>query len=262
MPDLWHPIPAGLPPTLHRVFQCASNVGMLTGSFVSHPERGEYDAVTLRTWYDHWGPFLDVLDAELESNEVTLRGQAPDLWAVCRDIAHKSSWLRAHIGAVLVVLENPPLSTHSPEVDSRGARKALANREFEEDELCSKLRTAICLAASAWKEPAGAKQLAGHANRDETPQREGETMPASPFADLRQFARAELKGQERAVIDALCDANGEMRIADLAVKDGVGWDNPFQGFRNAQQRLNRKLKPRRWRLARQNSAAQLKPSRS
>jgi hypothetical protein len=91
---------------------------------------------------------------------------------------------------------------------------------------------------------------------------EGEGLLPDPFADLRQFARAKLKGQERAVIEALCDAGGELPIAELAVLDGVGWDDPFNGFRNAQQRLNPKLKPLRWTLARQNNAAKFNPMKS
>jgi hypothetical protein len=67
-----------------------------------------------------------------------------------------------------------------------------------------------------------------------------------------------LKGQERAVIEALCDAGGELPIADLAVEDGVSWDDPVQGFKNAQRRLNRKLKLKGWRLERQNNAGFLK----
>ena len=78
-----------------------------------------------------------------------------------------------------------------------------------------------------------------------------------PFADLRRFARTKLKGQERAVIEALCDAGGELPIADLAVKDGVDWNDEFDGFKNAQRRLNPKLKRICWRLSRQSNAATL-----
>jgi hypothetical protein len=85
---------------------------------------------------------------------------------------------------------------------------------------------------------------------------EGE-KPADPFAELRVFARTKLKGQERAVIEALCDAGGELPIADLAILDGVGWDDEFDGFKNAQKRLNPKLKRICWRLSRQNNAATL-----
>jgi len=86
--------------------------------------------------------------------------------------------------------------------------------------------------------------------------------PPDPFADPRKFAHAELKGQERAVIEALCDAGGELPIADLAAVGGVGWDDPFNGFRNAQQRLNPKLKSLGWTLMRQNNAANLNPMKS
>lgn len=83
------------------------------------------------------------------------------------------------------------------------------------------------------------------------------TEPASatgPYAALLSFARADLKGQERAVIDALCDAGGELPIADLAFKAGVGWDDPFQGFKDSQRRLNPKLRPAGWRLERRHNA--------
>jgi hypothetical protein len=86
--------------------------------------------------------------------------------------------------------------------------------------------------------------------------------PADPFAELRVFARTKLKGQERAVIEALCDAGGELPIADLAILDGVGWDDPCSGFRNAQQRLKRKLKRLKWTLNRQAGAAKLNPMKS
>jgi hypothetical protein len=93
------------------------------------------------------------------------------------------------------------------------------------------------------------------APRDST--RQGGTPPADPYADLRRFARVELKGQEKAVIEALCDAGGELLIAALAVKDGVGWEDAFKGFANVQQRLNPKLKSHRWTLVRQGNAAKL-----
>lgn len=99
---------------------------------------------------------------------------------------------------------------------------------------------------------AGAAPQAG-----KTEQGEGEKAGADPFADLRRFARAELKGQERAVIEALCDAAGELPIADLALKEGVGWTDPFQGFKDVQRRLGKKLKGQRWQMNRQANAARL-----
>lgn len=87
---------------------------------------------------------------------------------------------------------------------------------------------------------------------------EGGTAPADPYTDLRNFARDKLKGQERAVIEALCDSHGELPIADLAVKDGVGWNEMSQGFKDVQRRLKPKLKKVGWELSRQDNAAKLK----
>jgi hypothetical protein len=77
------------------------------------------------------------------------------------------------------------------------------------------------------------------------------------FGELRQYARKQLKGQERAVIEALCDSHGELPIPDLALKDGVEWDDPFQGFKDVRYRLKPKLKRKGWQLERQNNAARL-----
>jgi hypothetical protein len=82
-----------------------------------------------------------------------------------------------------------------------------------------------------------------------------EGTPPDPHAELRNFASKELKGKERAVIEALCDSKGDLPIADLAVKEGVDWDDPFQGFKDAQRRLNPKLKKLGCQLRRRNNAA-------
>jgi hypothetical protein len=87
------------------------------------------------------------------------------------------------------------------------------------------------------------------------------TPPADPFAALRQFARGELRGQERAVIEALCDAGGELPIADLAAKDGVDWNNEFQGFKDVQRRLKPKLEKIGWALERHDNAGLLRDVR-
>jgi len=50
-----------------------------------------------------------------------------------------------------------------------------------------------------------------------------------------------------------------MPIADLAVKGGVSWgDDPGQGFKDVQRRLNPKLRGEGFRLSRLNNAATLK----
>jgi hypothetical protein len=86
---------------------------------------------------------------------------------------------------------------------------------------------------------------------------EGDMPLADPYAELRRFAQASLKGKERAVVEALCDAGGELSIADLAVKEGVDWDDPLEGFKGAQRRLNDKLKSQFWQLKRQSNKAKL-----
>ncbi|MFO0847312.1 MAG: hypothetical protein U0871_01960 [Gemmataceae bacterium] len=84
--------------------------------------------------------------------------------------------------------------------------------------------------------------------------------PVDRFSALRAFAASRpLIGIERAVVDALCDAGGELKIADLGVKDGADFNNPFEQFRGAQRRLNPKLKPQGWKLKRCNNAAVFVP---
>ena len=79
-----------------------------------------------------------------------------------------------------------------------------------------------------------------------------------PFAELRTYAHSDLIGKERAVTEALCDADGKLPIVDLAVMKGVDWDDHIKGFETVQRGLNRKLKPFGWRLIRKNNSACLK----
>lgn len=78
------------------------------------------------------------------------------------------------------------------------------------------------------------------------------------FAELRAFARDKLKGKGRAVIEALCDADGAKAIPDLAIDRAVDWDNPFKGFDNIRAYLNPKIKKLEWILERNNNAATLR----
>ena len=87
-------------------------------------------------------------------------------------------------------------------------------------------------------------------------QDEGGT-PADPYAELRAFARNRLRGQERAVLEALCDANGELSIVDLATKSGVNWTKAKEQFKDVRRRLNPKLNKRRWILNRVDNTAKL-----
>jgi len=93
--------------------------------------------------------------------------------------------------------------------------------------------------------------------------REGktDTLDPDPFAEPRAFARRELKGKERAVIEALCAAGGELPIPDLGVNDGVDWDDPFEGFKGVQRRTKDKLKRVGFRLERHANTARLVPSK-
>ena len=107
-------------------------------------------------------------------------------------------------------------------------------------------------------QPAAAEPSEGAADRDlgGAGQSEGGT-PADPYAELRAFARDKLRGQERAVIEALCAAGGELSIADLAVKPGVNFSDSESGFKAVRRRLNPKLKKRRWILSRVDNTAKL-----
>jgi hypothetical protein len=69
-----------------------------------------------------------------------------------------------------------------------------------------------------------------------------------PYDLLMHFARTELVGKERAVIEALCEAGGRILKSSLGVKQGVDWDDADEGFRNAQRRLNPKIQPLGYRL--------------
>lgn len=89
------------------------------------------------------------------------------------------------------------------------------------------------------------------------PQSEATMLLADPYVDLRRFARDKLKGQERAVIEALCEAGGEITIANLAISHGVDWNDPMQGFKDVQRRLKKKLKSEGWQLQRQDNSGRL-----
>jgi len=86
---------------------------------------------------------------------------------------------------------------------------------------------------------------------------EGGTPPADPYAAIRQFARTNLKGQERAVIEAICDTGGELPLADLTVTAGVEWECPKKGFEGVQRRLKDRLRRHGWTLIRHDSVVKL-----
>ena len=81
--------------------------------------------------------------------------------------------------------------------------------------------------------------------------------PPDSFDSLRLFAATKLKGMQRAVVEVLCDSNGAMPIADLAVKENIEWEQPIKGFKSAQDRLKDRLKRHGWRLQRRENVATL-----
>ena len=77
------------------------------------------------------------------------------------------------------------------------------------------------------------------------------TAPTSatpdPFALLRQFARDRLKGSQRRVLEALCDANGELPLETVG---GIcGWMRPIESaWGSLRSNLNQKLRPLGWQI--------------
>jgi hypothetical protein len=79
-----------------------------------------------------------------------------------------------------------------------------------------------------------------------------------PLGRLQAAAvQLRLKGNEAAVITALCERDGTVPIADLAV--GFEWDAPYTAWNSTRVRLNRKLKGHGWRLETDDGAAVAKP---
>src|SRR5262249_11061056 len=83
---------------------------------------------------------------------------------------------------------------------------------------------------------------------------------AKEFEDLIPFARDNLKGIERRIIELLCERRGECKLSDLAGDAGIGWNAPYDdAWNSARKRINRKLKRDglSWRLSRSDNAARL-----
>jgi hypothetical protein len=76
------------------------------------------------------------------------------------------------------------------------------------------------------------------------------------FRELRQIAANELKGIERRIVELVCDGNGSCPLRDLAMDSGIAWEVPYDNaFNSAKQRINDKLKKRRWQIYRHDSNA-------
>jgi hypothetical protein len=87
---------------------------------------------------------------------------------------------------------------------------------------------------------------------------------ADPFAELKAYAKENLRKIEQSLVVVLCDFGGRLPIDDLRLKDGIDWDNATTGFKDAQTRLNKKLKRLKWRLIRESNMAcliQIKPKK-
>lgn len=81
--------------------------------------------------------------------------------------------------------------------------------------------------------------------------------PLSPYAELRKWAGKELKGKQRAAIEAVCDSHGQMPIADLGASRGVDWSDAKKGFDNLKYQLSKELKSLGWKLYRHDNEARL-----
>jgi hypothetical protein len=97
------------------------------------------------------------------------------------------------------------------------------------------------------------------ASRDAPPaesaQGEGGKPVADGFADLRRLAR-DLSKQERAFVEALCDAGGELSLVD--VKTLCDWQDPIESAWNSlRTRLNKKLESHGWKVTTKGRAARI-----
>jgi hypothetical protein len=71
------------------------------------------------------------------------------------------------------------------------------------------------------------------------------------FYALGNWAKEDLKGKQRRIIELLIEENGEMLLADLAIDSQVSWHDPYSDQWNSIRRqLNLKLTAKRlpWRL--------------
>jgi len=77
-----------------------------------------------------------------------------------------------------------------------------------------------------------------------------------PFADLRQFARDRLKGQQRRVLEALLDADGVLGLE--MVQTICGWLPPIESSWNSlRSNLNQKLRSHGWQIKTLDHTARL-----
>jgi len=83
---------------------------------------------------------------------------------------------------------------------------------------------------------------------------------SDPYAELRQWAAASLKGIERRVVEIVIGNGGTTPLADLAAESTIRWESPYDNvYGKVQGGINGKLKSAAmpWQLTRQNNAAVL-----
>lgn len=72
--------------------------------------------------------------------------------------------------------------------------------------------------------------------------------PSTEFDSLRGLVGTlGLKGNETVVVGAICDGQGRVPIADLALR--FHWGNPQDNWNGARKRLNKKFKGSNWRFS-------------
>jgi hypothetical protein len=96
-------------------------------------------------------------------------------------------------------------------------------------------------------------------------EREDQTTPAmttaQDFTQLRDFARDNLKGIQRRIVELVCNEQGECKLSDLAADSGIAWNAPWDNaWNSAMKAINEKLKRADipWRLSRADNAARLR----
>jgi hypothetical protein len=103
------------------------------------------------------------------------------------------------------------------------------------------------------------RELRARVRRDvKDRQQQLEQEPPGAFGELRTFAVNSLKGNQRKVVETICDNDGSCRLADMAL--ALGWHPSFSGkrFNEYKNEINPKLRDAclTWRLRRRDNCAQ------
>lgn len=139
-----------------------------------------------------------------------------------------------------------------------GCSHEKCRREFSDQapegysELCKELRR-LSYHANCYL----SKSNKCHEDRQGLTQEPDSHIAHDAISILRSYAKDELKGKQRAVIEILCDRGGEMSLADLAVQKSIEWGNAKACFESTQQKLKVRLKKLGWQLSRRDGSARL-----